>query len=112
MNYPNWVQEVKDMEWYVYYDDFNAGKIIKWNIFKHYSFDKDVEKLLKRKLSKDEFSEELRRTLMYYMWSKCEYEVIVTQQHGDGYAKIDIYDQLRMNWNRFVDYVWSFKKEK
>ena len=39
---PNWTQEVRDMEWYVYYDDFNAGKIIKWNIFKHYSFDKDV----------------------------------------------------------------------
>lgn len=98
------------MEWYVYYDDFNANKIIKWNIFKHHSFKQDVEKLLKRKLSKDEFSEELKRCLMYFMWSKCEYEVIVSQQHGDGSLKIDVYDQVMMNWDRFVDYVWSFKK--
>lgn len=24
--------------------------------------------------------------------------------------KIDIYDQLRLNWDRFVDYVWSAKE--
>lgn len=101
------------MEWYVYYDDFNAGKIIKWNIFKHYSFRQDVEKLLKKKLSKDEFTEELRRTLLYYTRFKCEYEVLfVKEQIGDGSLKVDIYDQVMMNWDRFVDYVWSFKKEK
>lgn len=24
--------------------------------------------------------------------------------------KIDVYDQLSLNWDEFVDYVWSFKK--
>ena len=25
--------------------------------------------------------------------------------------KIDVYDQLRLNWEEFVEYVWSFKKK-
>ena len=25
--------------------------------------------------------------------------------------KIDIYSQVKLNWNRFVDYCWSFKED-
>lgn len=100
------------MEWYVYYDDFNTNKIIKWNIFRHYSFNEEAEKLLKKGLSKEEFSEKLKCSLMHYMWSKCEYEVVVKELIGSGYIKVDIYNQVTMNWDRFVDYVWSFRKEK
>lgn len=45
------------MEWYVYYHDSNAQKIIKWNIFNHGSFKKEVDVLLKEKIDKDDFSE-------------------------------------------------------
>lgn len=31
---------------------------------------------------------------------------------GKDARKIDIYNQLNLNWNKFVDYVWSFKNKK
>lgn len=102
--------EVIFIEWYVLYSDSNARKIVKWNIFKHGTFKREVDKLLKENLTKDDFSEKLRRLLMYYMWSKSEYEIIVSPWVGRAEdIKIDIYSQVHMNWDRFVDYVWSFR---
>ena len=47
------------------------------------------------------------------MWSKCEYEIILSPWTGRADdIKIDIYDQIMMNWNSFVDYVWSLKEIK
>lgn len=88
-------------------------KIIKWNIFNHGSFKKEVNVLLKEKIDKDDFSEKLKREVMYYFWSKCEYEIILSPWTGRADdIKIDIYDQIMMNFNRFADYCWSFKSEK
>ena len=99
------------IEWHVYYHDFNAQKIIKWNIFNHSSFREEVKTLLNDNSIKTEFSEKLRKSLMYYFWSKCEYEIILSPWAGRADdIKIDIYDQIIMNFNRFVDYVWSFKE--
>ena len=101
------------IEWYVYYHDSNSQKIIKWNIFNHGSFKKEVDVLLKEKIDKDDFSEKLKREVMYYFWSKCEYEIILSPWTGRADdIKIDVYDQIIMNFDRFVDYVWSFKSEK
>lgn len=101
------------MEWYVFYHDSNKQEIIKWNIFNHGFFTKEVNKLLKEKLTKEEFSEKLRNKLMYYMWSRAEYEVVITPWVGQAEdEKVDIYDQVRMNWDRFANYVWSFRKDK
>lgn len=100
------------MEWNVYYHDFNANEIVTRNIFKHAMFTKDVNELLRNKnLNKEEFSERLRKDLMYYFWARSEYEVIIKPWVGEGDdIKIDIYGQVLLNWNRFVDYVWSFRK--
>lgn len=66
------------LKWIVYYDSVNSGKITKFNIFDHWKFNEDIQKNLKKIKDKDEFAERLRRDLMYYFWSKCEYEVIIT----------------------------------
>ena len=101
------------IEWYVYYYDSNAQKIIKWNVFNHGTFNKEVDKLLREKPTKEEFIDKLKRQLMYYFWSKCQYEIILSPWTGQAdNIKIDIYDQIMMNFDRFVDYVWSFKSEK
>lgn len=102
------------IEWYVYYHDSNAQKIIKWNIFNHGTFTEKVNKLMHDSLlSRDDFVDNLKRYLMYYFWSKCEYEIILSPWTGRADdIKIDIYDQIIMNFDRFVDYVWSFKSEK
>lgn len=98
------------MEWNVYYHDSNAKKIIQWNIFKHGSFRKEVYELLKSDLNKDDFIEQLRKSLMYYFWSKSEYQVLILPWVGEADdIKIDIYDQVMMNWNKFSEYVWLNK---
>ena len=84
-------------------------KIIKWNIFNHGTFAEKVNKLLQENLSRDEFADSLKKYLMYYFWSKCEYEVILSPRTGQAdNIKIDVYDETMMNFDRFVDYVWSF----
>ena len=106
------IQEVILIEWYVYYHDINAQKIIKWNIFNHGTFRKEADKLLKEELTKEEFAYKLNQQLMYYFWSKCEYEIIISPWTGRADdIKIDVYNQIMMNFDRFVDYVWSFKEE-
>ena len=104
-------QEVILIEWYVYYHDSNAQKIIRWNVFNHGSFKNEVNKILQEKLNKEIFSEKLKREVMYYFWSKCEYEIILSPWTGRADdIKIDVYDQIMMNFDRFVDYVWQFTK--
>lgn len=99
------------IEWYVYYHDSNAQKIIPWNVFNHGSFKNEVDKLLKEKVTKEEFIAKLKRQLVYYFWSKCQYEIILSPWTGRANnIKIDIYDQIMMNFDRFVDYVWSNKE--
>lgn len=52
---------------------------------------------------------------MYWFWSKCEYEIVISPWVGrnkeEAEVKIDIHDQVMLNFNRFVDYCWSFKEE-
>lgn len=124
------------MIWNVYNHDINGRKIKIYNVFKHSSFREDVEMLLKENLTYDEFSEKLNRTAQYYFWSKAECEIVLTSwvPHIDNEEldrlnaereerrtyryyvnldvgeKIDIYDQLHLNWEQFVGYVLSFKK--
>lgn len=131
------------MKWNVLMRDFNARKIKEYDIFRHSSFAEDVAELSNRDLTKEDFTEKLRRTLQYYFWSKSEYEVVVTSWppyiDGEELArlnaeyeeyntkwgrypykmnvcldvgkKIDIYDQVRLNWDVFVDYVWSQRRK-
>ena len=56
----------------------------------------------------------LDRLCMYYFWSKCEYEVIVSAwppKEGSD-RKIDIYTQLKENWDIFRDIVFRELKLK
>ena len=102
------------LEWYVYLEDVNNKKIIKYNIFNHYSFCQDLKDIIKKIKNKDEFSEKVKRSTIYYFWSKCEYEILITtwlERKDFKDKKIDVYDQLELNWDRFIDYIWDNKKE-
>lgn len=130
-----------NLEWNVYISDFNSKKIKTYNIFNHGSFAEDVKKLCKEDITKEEFSEKLRKCVQYRYWSKAEWEIILTSwppyidekeldrlntEHEEyktkwghsPYAldvrptvgeKIDVYDQVMLNWSAFIDYVWNNK---
>lgn len=46
-------------------------------------------------------------------WSKCEWEIILSPwppRDGEQDIKVDVYDQIKINWDHFVDYVWNERK--
>ena len=129
-----------DLVWNAYKLRWN-DELKVFNVFDHRSFYEGVLKLLKAPLTKEEFSEKLRREVQYYYWAKTEWELIIAEctpkidqkefnrilseyyldrqrelptpysttiniSHDD---KIDVYDQLYLNWDAFVDYVWKHK---
>lgn len=102
------------MEWNVYVGDFNARTVRSYNVFDHGGFVDDLKKA-SRKHGEDRgaFEEEMRRSLMYWYWSKCEWEVVVSHwpplDDGKGDIKVDVFDQVWMNWRLFCDYVWEHR---
>lgn len=103
------------MEWNVFYENFNGRKIESYNIFRHYSFYEDCKKAAKKyKDDRESFEKHIKSSLMYYYWSKCEWEIVLSSwPSGDRTPdrKIDVYDQVMLNWKPFIDYVWAHAAE-
>lgn len=119
-----------NLVWYVYRHNINKDQIYKYDIFDHGRFREEVYELIsKHDITYEDFSEKLRCSLMYYFWSKAEHEIVITsfppyidKKEFDRLSseefrvlsnvrlrcgeKIDIYEQVRMNWKVFVYYVW------
>jgi len=102
---------MRDMVWNVYVENFNAKQMEPYNIFKHYSFNEGVKKAYKRyKNDFDAFAEEIKKELQYYFWSKCEWEIILSDwPPSDRFkpVKVSVYDQVMLNWDVFIQYVWD-----
>lgn len=114
--------------WKVLYDNPNTRKIEFVNIFEFGQFKPiltGLEKLVKKSVKehggmtdevREEFNKELDSNLMYYFWSKCEYEVIVSEwppARDPSKAvdrKVDIYSQLHENFGHFSEVVWNYIK--
>ena len=106
---------MKVLEWNVYIGGFNSRRIEVYNIFDHGGFLGDCKKAA-RKYAKDRdaFADAVHRSLQYYFWSKCEWEIIIDHwPHHDAWkdAKVDVYAQVMLNWDRFADYVWEHALE-
>ena len=100
------------LEWNVYWEDFNKNQIVVKNVFKlSSSFNKYLKKKKKKNNLKEDFCKQLERDLHYCYWSKCEYEIIISSwpSRADCEIKIDVYDQIMINWDKFCDYVWENK---
>ena len=133
-----------ELEWNVYKEDWNNNKIKIFNIFNHSRFYEDVKKSLKKFDNKEDFAEEIKKSLMWCYCRKSEHEIVITtwaphitmselnrineerektlkEYNREPYRlyvnpevgeKVDIYSQVMLNWNIFVDYVWSHKRSK
>ena len=105
-----------NLEWNVYVSNFNSGKIVKHNVFNHWRFMEDLKKAARKfkNSERDLFEDRLKHLLMYYYWSKCEWEIIIDHwPHSERCqeAKVDVWDQIELNWPLFCDYVWAHKAE-
>lgn len=103
------------LTWNIYYENFNAKRIESFNIFAHYRFWEDcIENKKKNKNDKDNFVKQLRQDLMYYYWGKSEWEIVLTswpERKDFKEKKIDVFEQIDINWDRFVDYIWNNIKD-
>lgn len=103
------------MKWNVIYYDINSKKIEVFNIFDHVRFNSNVIKYLNTYDNKDKFAEKLKSSLMYFFWSKSEWEILISPwlaSKTDKEIKVDVYWQVMNNWEVFVDYVWGHKEHK
>ena len=109
------------LEWNVYYESWNDRKIKSFNIFNHGRFLEDLKKAAKKvhirediPIEKQMFLDQMRRDLQYYFWSKCEWELVLASwvgREGTEDIKIDVFDQVMLNWPVFSEYVWQNRKE-
>lgn len=101
------------LEWNVWWHSFNSKEIKTYNVFDHWGFMEDLKKNYKKnKKNKDAFLEKLRTDVMYWYWSKCEWEIVLAPWVGKAdEIKIDVYDQLKINWDKFCEYVWENRGE-
>lgn len=102
------------MEWNVYVYNINSKRIETFNVFEHGSFYNYIKRAVEKYKNKDDFKEELKSELMYYFWSKAEWEILISPWVGGDRKdtiKIDVYEQVMINWNIFSDYVWNNRKE-
>lgn len=100
--------------WNVYRHNSNLDKIEQFNIFNHGSFVLYCGKHIKKyKDDPEQLAEQVRRELFYYFGSKFEYEVLVTSlsDYRKVEQKIDIYNQVMMNWDRFFEYFVAHERD-
>lgn len=108
------VNPENEIRWNVFYHNCNSRSIETFNVFEHGSFREYVKKAAKKYQSKEDFAKQLRSEVMYYFWSKCEWEVLVTpwiSPRESEKKKVDVCWQIMNNWDVFVDYTWANRKK-
>lgn len=102
----------EELVWNVYEHEFNQDKIVKYNIFNHGGFWRDVIAANKEYADDEDFYKAVMESARYYFWAKCECEVLI----GGIFSKcepykFDWYDQITMNEHIFKDYIISHRKD-
>jgi hypothetical protein len=124
------------LEWNVFHHNVNAKKIERYNVFNHSSFYNSVIKIAKNKETFSEdlrkevmyyFWAKCEMEVVITSWPPYidakEYERLTKEnntwieQRGEPARclnvcmtvgeKIDIYEQLMLNWDKFVEYTWN-----
>ncbi len=102
------------LKWNVYVENFNSKKIEVFNVLKHYSFREECWNEARQLEDKNEFGACIKHWLMYHFWSKCEWEIILSDWPPSGRfndKKISVFDQVMLNWDVFIEYLWNNRDE-
>ena len=102
------------LKWNVYRINNSKDKVETFNVFDHFSFNNETIRLLKTCSTITEFSQNLKRQVIYYFAWKFEYEICITSLFShkeETEEKIDIRHQLELNWDAFVEYIWNHKEK-
>ena len=99
-------------EWYVLNENLNRNReIVPYNIFNNIRVNERTNELCVKykrdKMTFEDFTEELRKIIMWQEWSRCEYEIAVRSMFSDddNWQKIDCYAQALPNIRVIARYV-------
>jgi hypothetical protein len=127
-----------NLAYYVYIENINKRKIEKYNVL-NAGIVKEIKERTKDVTEKELSAEVVKHILMYHYWSRCEWEIIVTdwptnisleeldrlnaevEKYKKDYnrmpymltinlateEKIDVYSQILLNWDIFINYLWE-----
>ena len=98
------------LEWNVYIENFNKKEIEVYNIFNHGGFWNDIVVSKNKYKEKEDFLEDVKKRLMHHYWSRCEWEIILSGWPPStkfNNKKIDVYQQVLLNWELFSNYLWE-----
>ena len=104
------------LKWFVFVEDINSKRIKVYNIFEHKDFMEDCDDAWKDYINDEhrdfsKFKKDIESNLMYYFCSKCEWEIVLSDfPPSDSFQKkkIDVYQQVKINWDIFIDYLFSW----
>lgn len=88
------------MTWYVFIEDWNKKKIVPYDIFNSVSFRRHFLWIISQNFTYETFKKELKDSLLYCFAHKREYEIETI------YNMINVYDQLMLNFDEFVEFCW------
>lgn len=105
------------IQYYVINWDVNTDKLEYYDIMPYLYSEFKKSKMKKKDLTLRSLEEFIKKVSMYMYWSRCEYEVIVTNfPSGKNSHKLDIYQQIEMNLSNIAklmyDDLMSKKKSK
>lgn len=103
------------LSWNVYLEDVNACRITTYNIFSHGGFLRGCREALEAfPNDREQFGNEVKHALLYFFWSKCEYEVVISgwpPSERTESKKIDVYAQVCLNYEAFLNYLWNNRSQ-
>ena len=97
---------------YILNYNFKLKKIEPINIFNYGNLLEEIKEIYKEYIERKEdikfFENKINSQLLYYFWSRREYEISVGdlfEKDLEKYEKIDVYYQIKMNFKAFIEYL-------
>lgn len=100
---------MKKLEWNVVKYDITSRRFVEYNVLTPGVVD-DMKKKTAGAVGRAAFADGVGRVCRYYFGSRTECEIILEEwpiRDNPTRCKIDCYDQLFLNWDRFIDYLWA-----
>lgn len=101
------------MMWNIFWNNPNTNTMEVRNVFElSVRFNRELDTIRNRTYtSLEDFSLDLRHAAQYAFWSRCEYEILLCPwpyyPEQDTERKIDVFDQLILNWDLFASYTFE-----
>lgn len=94
--------------------DTNRNELTKYDVLPYFRSELDELKKSERPQTREEWTEFVKRKGMYMYWSRCEYEIIVSEwppyEKEDRSVKIDVWHQIENNLDIVVDILMGEKE--